>query len=272
MSCSSIAPSFGAPATASAATTPLAAVLASGDSSTSAGGGTAVAATPDLAAAIQALQGAIGSLRGALEGLAGVTGGGGNAPSSCTQASTGVGQIGQLPPPDPAGQEEPDAPSTPDAPTQGDTPTPPQNGATQAPAGFRLQHPLKGAHVSSGFGSVSAIRNNRPHGGTDLAKPQGSQIQAAAPGKVVQVAMDADGYGNYVTIDHGNGWFTRYAHMVKQSPLEVGDTVAAGQAVGKVGSTGNSTGPHLHFEVLKGGTDAGNRVDAAPYLSGKKTF
>ncbi|MCW2925987.1 MAG: peptidase, partial [Thermoleophilia bacterium] len=141
-----------------------------------------------------------------------------------------------------------------------------------APAGFKIHKPVDGYKISSHFGEIAEIRAGRAHGGTDLAIGQGTPIKAAAPGKVVKVGWDPDGYGNYVTIDHGNGWFTRYGHMVEKPSVKEGEVVAADAQIGKVGSTGNSTGPHLHFEVLKGGTAPGNRIDAEPFLSGDKTF
>lgn len=259
-----------------------------------------VAAPVDIQTTIAELQTAVGALSQAVAGMGAISGGGGTpaelpvdqsvtgggAGSGCGcgggQAVAGAGSVTQ----DPGGSvmQEPTnkfaeqkekgrrsrKPSGDQAPPSGQAP-PPGTPST-APSGTKLRNPLQGAKMTSGFGHVSSIRNNRPHGGTDLAKPQGAPISAAAPGKVVEVKNDSDGYGNYVTIDHGNGKFTRYAHMVETSPLKQGQTVAAGQNIGKVGSTGNSTGPHLHFEVLIGGMGQGNRVDPAPYLSGSKTL
>jgi murein DD-endopeptidase MepM/ murein hydrolase activator NlpD len=226
----------------------------------------------DLQQAIQDLWGAIGALKGALDGAANVTGGGGSS-SGCgcgvQQASAGSGALGapKLP------RSEPSSPSTP-APAPAPAPIDAPVSDWKAPKGYRIKNPLEGANVTSSFGEVSSIRNNRPHGGTDLSMggANGKPIHAAAPGKVVEVKTDSDGYGNYVTIDHGNGWYTRYGHMLEKSPLKQGDTVKAGDTIGKVGSTGNSTGPHLHFEVLEGGTGQSNRRDAQPFLDGKKTF
>ena len=79
---------------------------------------------------------------------------------------------------------------------------------------------------------------------------------------VTTAAYDAGGYGNYIIIDHGNGNMTLYAHMSQMS-ASTGQTVKQGQTIGFVGSTGMSTGPHLHFEVYVGGT----RVDPLLYFS-----
>jgi murein DD-endopeptidase MepM/ murein hydrolase activator NlpD len=236
------------------------------------GGGPTI--TPELQQALEALHGALGSLRGALEGAAQVNGGGGAAGGcGCGQAAAGAGALG-APTPAPAGAPSPAPTASPSpAPAPASAPAPEQARSDwKAPAGFRLTNPLPGARTSSGFGEVSSIRGNRPHGGHDLAQPSGTPIKAAAPGKVVEAKTDGDGYGNYITIDHGNGWYTRYAHMVEKTPLKEGDVVTAGQQIGKVGSTGNSTGPHLHFEVLKGGLGSTNRLDPEPFLKGDKTF
>ena len=91
------------------------------------------------------------------------------------------------------------------------------------------------------------------HPGVDLAEAYGAEIHAAAAGRVVH-AGPAGGYGNMVEIDHGNGLATRYAHM-SDVLVEEGEAVDKGAVLGKLGSTGRSTGPHLHYEV---------RVDGEP--------
>ncbi|KAA9090061.1 M23 family metallopeptidase [Microbacterium radiodurans] len=116
-----------------------------------------------------------------------------------------------------------------------------------------------GVPISAAFGSVSYLSEfSRPHRGTDLTPGAGAEIHAVAAG-TVRIATEAGGdYGVTVVIDHevdGQLVSTRYGHMQYGSlDVEVGDTVAAGQVIGKVGSTGKSTGPHLHLEVLLGGT------------------
>lgn len=122
-------------------------------------------------------------------------------------------------------------------------------------------------HISSGVGpreSPGGI-GSTDHKGIDIAVPQGTPVQAAKGGKVV-FAGDGGGYGNLVVIDHGDGTFTKYAHLSKINVRE-GQTVEAGELVGAVGSTGNSTGPHLHFEVRRGSPD-GEVLDPVKFLEG----
>ena len=90
------------------------------------------------------------------------------------------------------------------------------------------------------------------HEGVDIGAAGGTPIVAAAAGTVT-ISRLSSSYGNYVEIDHGNGLRTRYAHMSKRL-CRVGDTVVQGQEIGLVGSTGNSTGDHCHFEVRVNGT------------------
>ena len=89
------------------------------------------------------------------------------------------------------------------------------------------------------------------HTGVDLRAGSGTTIYAANKGKVITSTYNT-AYGNYVVIDHGGGVATLYAHMTKRL-VSVGDTVKQGQKIGTVGSTGYSTGPHLHFEIIKDG-------------------
>jgi murein DD-endopeptidase MepM/ murein hydrolase activator NlpD len=90
------------------------------------------------------------------------------------------------------------------------------------------------------------------HLGIDIAGRPGTPIRAADDGYVVMAGRDTWGYGNQVVIDHGNGYWTRYAHLQKIS-VKAGDVVKKQQQIGTMGSTGRSTGPHLHFEVIQGG-------------------
>ncbi|MDD3120722.1 MAG: peptidoglycan DD-metalloendopeptidase family protein [Candidatus Gracilibacteria bacterium] len=90
---------------------------------------------------------------------------------------------------------------------------------------------------------------NALHTGIDIGADSGTSIKAAGKG-MVEVAGDGGGYGNYVIVNHGNGYKTLYAHMSSIS-VQKGDNINQGQELGKVGSTGNSTGPHLHFEIKK---------------------
>jgi len=92
---------------------------------------------------------------------------------------------------------------------------------------------------------------NRPHEGIDIATAYGTKIIAPAAGRVIKVGWQ-NGYGNMVVLDHGYGLETRYAHMSRWAVRE-GQSVKRGDVLGYVGSTGLSTGPHLHYEVLQDG-------------------
>jgi murein DD-endopeptidase MepM/ murein hydrolase activator NlpD len=93
---------------------------------------------------------------------------------------------------------------------------------------------------------------NRRHTGVDISAPAGTAIKAAGNGKVIRTGWYG-GYGNAVIIDHGGGRATLYAHC-SAIFVEVGAVVTAGKKIAAVGSTGNSTGPHLHFEVHVNGS------------------
>lgn len=115
--------------------------------------------------------------------------------------------------------------------------------------------------ISSDFGyRICPYHGRELHSGLDLAAPAGTSIRAALSGTVVK-SYYSNSYGNYTVIDHGNGMTTAYAHQSKRL-VSVGDTVNAGEVIGLVGSTGNSTGPHLHFEVRVDG----NLQDPKLYL------
>jgi murein DD-endopeptidase MepM/ murein hydrolase activator NlpD len=92
------------------------------------------------------------------------------------------------------------------------------------------------------------------HLGLDIANVQGTPILAAAAGTVIFAGWSDAGYGNMVEIDHGNGLVTLYGHMVTTPLVTVGQKVTAGQQIGNMGSTGNSTGSHTHFAVMKNGS------------------
>lgn len=106
-----------------------------------------------------------------------------------------------------------------------------------SPYGYRI-HPISGTR--------------KLHKGLDISASSGNPVLAAASGTVVKSYFSSS-YGNYVVISHGGGVMTAYAHMTRRL-VSAGQSVAAGQQVGTVGSTGNSTGPHLHFEVYVGGS------------------
>ena len=117
---------------------------------------------------------------------------------------------------------------------------------------FLMRNPVKGGRYTSGFGDRRhpLLRYIRMHTGVDWAAPAGTPILAAGDGTVEQVGRQG-GYGNYVRIRHANGFTTAYGHMSRYAPgMEAGIKVKQGQMIGFVGSTGMSTGPHLHYEVL----------------------
>lgn len=103
------------------------------------------------------------------------------------------------------------------------------------------------------------------HNGLDISGGgvYGADIVASDGGTVILAQEDNSGYGKYVIIDHGNGYNTLYGHC-SELCVSVGDKVSSGQKIAEVGSTGNSTGPHLHFEIIDGGT----KIDPYPFLFG----
>lgn len=119
------------------------------------------------------------------------------------------------------------------------------------------------SRVTSEFGyrSDPFAGQSSGHTGIDIAVPTGTPVRAALPGVVTTATYNAGGYGYYVKIDHGNGMVTLYAHNSKLL-VKAGDTVETGDIVSLSGSTGRSTGPHLHFEVRVNG----QRVNPRSYL------
>jgi murein DD-endopeptidase MepM/ murein hydrolase activator NlpD len=139
--------------------------------------------------------------------------------------------------------------------------------AGKAPAGLKLAWPMPGSPISQPFGPSTLVLEPplgpypHFHTGVDFADPAGTPVQAAGGGIVVAAATGRIGYGNYVVVAHGHGVETLYGHLDGLG-VAVGDSVVAGQVIGFEGSTGFSTGPHLHFEVRVNG----NPVDPMPYL------
>lgn len=116
-----------------------------------------------------------------------------------------------------------------------------------------MRTPIDGARMSSGFGMRRhpVLGYNKMHKGADFAAPRGTPIYAAGNG-VVEFAGRKGAYGNYVSIRHNGAIKTAYAHMHKFAKgISAGKKVAQGDIIGYVGTTGRSTGPHLHFEILK---------------------
>ncbi|SET35354.1 M23 family metallopeptidase [Geodermatophilus poikilotrophus] len=119
--------------------------------------------------------------------------------------------------------------------------------------------PVDGARLTSGFGA----RWGRAHAGIDLAAPMRTPEKAAMDGVVLE-AGPASGYGLAVFVQHGNGDVTAYGHM-DEILVSAGQVVRAGDTIALLGNRGQSTGPHLHFEVRLGGL-GGQKVDPVPYL------
>jgi murein DD-endopeptidase MepM/ murein hydrolase activator NlpD len=127
---------------------------------------------------------------------------------------------------------------------------------------FPGRDPAPGARYGSPYGNrIDPFTGHLSfHPGVDLVAPTGTTIFASAGGRVIQ-AGERSGYGNAVDIRHGNGMVTRYGHASKIL-VQTGQYVMPGQPIAEVGSTGRSTGPHLHFEVIVGGA----QLNPRPYL------
>jgi murein DD-endopeptidase MepM/ murein hydrolase activator NlpD len=117
--------------------------------------------------------------------------------------------------------------------------------------------------VASGFGyRIDPVyKDFRLHAGLDFSAPTGTPIYATSDGVVQIAGFKTDGYGNKVVINHGFGFQTLYGHMVRVK-AKVGQSVKRGEVIGYIGSTGKSTGPHLHYEVIKRGA----KVDPVYYF------
>lgn len=128
--------------------------------------------------------------------------------------------------------------------------------------------PADGMSLTSGFGYRHDPFNGQRamHAGLDFRGPHGSPIRSAAPGRVSFVGVK-NGYGNVVEVDHGHGIQTRYAHLSGFNS-RVGQSVQSGDAIARMGSTGRSTGTHLHFEVRVNGTAVNPRrfLEANPHV------
>ena len=118
-------------------------------------------------------------------------------------------------------------------------------GASIPATGAAFMRPVSGGMVTSPFG----YRTSGFHKGVDIATSTGTPIYASAEGTVIFSGWNSTGYGNLVIVDHGNGYQTYYAHC-SQLYVSYGQYVSQGQNIAAVGSTGNSTGPHVHFQVM----------------------
>ncbi|RZJ32096.1 MAG: M23 family metallopeptidase [Brevundimonas sp.] len=112
--------------------------------------------------------------------------------------------------------------------------------------------PVRGYAVNSSFGLRRLPgQAARHHDGVDIAAPTGTGVRVAAEGRILRTGYDAGGYGRFIEVRHPNGMSTLYGHLSRVD-VASGDVVSPGQRIGLVGSTGRSTGPHLHFEVRRG--------------------
>ncbi|MGW3307137.1 peptidoglycan DD-metalloendopeptidase family protein [Streptomyces sp. NPDC001073] len=123
--------------------------------------------------------------------------------------------------------------------------------------------PVETIDLSAGFGSGGSRWANR-HTGQDFAVPIGTPVRAAGAGRVVRVSCGG-AFGIAIVVEHPGGYYTQYAHLAAVA-VDQGDRVTTGQWIGQSGTTGNSTGPHLHFEV-RVTPDMGSAVDPLPWLA-----
>jgi murein DD-endopeptidase MepM/ murein hydrolase activator NlpD len=158
---------------------------------------------------------------------------------------------------DSAPATQPSAPATP-APTATPEPTPAPTPPPAPAASQGFVWPVQGT-ITQNFGPTGLSLEPAYEGyahfhqGLDIANSMYTPIHAAGAGTVIFAGWSNSGYGFCVKIDHGNGLVTLYGHMAQQPSVSVGETVSAGELIGKMGSTGASTGPHTHFAVLKNG-------------------
>lgn len=131
----------------------------------------------------------------------------------------------------------------------------------------KWQFPYKGDYtITSQFGVARG--SGTKHKGVDLVGKSNKHIYPVYVGKVITKRYDGDGYGNYVVIEHGNGYWSLYAHL-KTVYVNVGQTVNADTILGVEGSTGRSTGSHLHLEIRKSNNSSSSAIDPISFLNGK---
>ena len=138
----------------------------------------------------------------------------------------------------------------------------PRYSGSSSPYSWLVTHPLPDLkRVSSNYGGRTMGGRAENHSGLDMSAPSGTPIYATGPGIVTKSGWGT-GYGQYVEINHGNGYLTRYAHASRLI-ARVGDQVKAGEQIANVGCTCRCTGPHLHYEVVKDG----QRKNPSTYLA-----
>jgi murein DD-endopeptidase MepM/ murein hydrolase activator NlpD len=125
--------------------------------------------------------------------------------------------------------------------------------------------PVETYTLSAGFGSGGSHWANR-HTGQDFAVPIGTPVRAVGAGRVVRVSCGG-AFGIEIVVRHADGYFTQYAHLAAVT-VDQGDSVSTGQWIGQSGTSGNSTGPHLHFEV-RVTPELGSGVDPVPWLAAR---
>ena len=137
------------------------------------------------------------------------------------------------------------------------------SGSSSSPTGpIRLLRPVSGA-IGDGFG----YPGGRRHDGIDFPEPYGTSVGAAGRGTVAFAGWNSGGYGNLIVVQHRLGYQTWYAHL-SAFAVHQGSEVAGGTVIGRVGSTGRSTGPHLHFELRHDGVP----INPVPYLLGSTSL
>ncbi len=132
--------------------------------------------------------------------------------------------------------------------------------AIKAAAAPEIVLPTTGYHLTARFNQAGG-RWAHNHTGLDFAAPMGTPVRSVMAGEVIQADFEG-AYGRQVKVRHADGTVTSYSHM-SEFDVSVGDSVEAGTMVGRIGMTGNTTGPHVHFEVLPGG---GDPIDPEPWL------
>ncbi|MFB7059076.1 peptidoglycan DD-metalloendopeptidase family protein [Streptomyces vinaceus] len=157
----------------------------------------------------------------------------------------------------------PEAPAAPAAPAKKST-TARSAAGTVSAAGFVA--PVGGGGISTQYKTPGAMWSSGYHTGVDFIASSGTTVRAVGAGTVVSAGLGG-AYGNEVVIRHADGKYSQYGHL-SQLSVSVGQSVTGGQTIGLSGSTGNSTGPHLHFEI-RTGPSYGSDIDPLAYLRSK---
>ncbi|NGO71686.1 M23 family metallopeptidase [Streptomyces boncukensis] len=139
----------------------------------------------------------------------------------------------------------------------------PRESAAPAPASGGYVLPVDGSYVSTGYKVGGGMWSSGSHTGVDFHAGMNTPVKSVAAGEVVE-AGNGGAYGNNIVIKHKDGTYTQYGHL-NSIGVSVGQSVTAGQQIGLSGSTGNSSGPHLHFEA-RTGPDYGSDIDPVAYL------